>query len=178
MAQLLMYDGAMPTVLRLDYEIREKNGAVLESSAERGPLEFVPGRRRLLPALEEVITKLKVGDEATGELPAARAFGDESLLPTMEIPRGEFPEGELPESGKKYEARTAGGEDVRFRVLSTNEKFVFVRLIHPLADKDIQYRLKLLAVEQPHLPPPVPGHVLGIDSAAIVIEEERSGPAS
>jgi FKBP-type peptidyl-prolyl cis-trans isomerase 2 len=168
----------MPPVLKLEYEIRTKNGEVLESSAERGPLEFVPGRRRLLPALEAVISKLRVGDEAKGELPASRAFGDESVLPTMEIARSEFPAGELPEAGKRYEARTATGEKVSFRVLSASERFVHVRLLHPLAEADIEYRLRLLAVEQPHLPPPLPARAIGIDSAAIVILEERSGPVS
>jgi FKBP-type peptidyl-prolyl cis-trans isomerase 2 len=166
----------MPPVLKLEYEIRTKHGEVLESSAERGPLEFVPGRRRLLPALEAVIAKLRVGDEAKGELPASRAFGDESVLPTMEIARSEFPAGELPEAGKRYEARTASGEKVSFRVLSASERFVQVRLLHPLAEADIEYRLRLLAVEQPHLPPPLPARAIGIDSAAIVILEERSGP--
>ena len=167
----------MPTVLRLEYEIRTKNGEVLESSADRGPLEFVPGRRRLLPALEEVIAKLKVGEEAKGELPAAKAFGDPALLPTMEIARAEFPAGELPEAGKRFEAKTANGEAVRFLVLSSNEKFVTVRLMHPLADADLEYRFKLLDAHESQVPPPLPAHVLGIDSSAIVvIEEERSGP--
>jgi len=166
----------MPPVLRLEYEIRTKNGEVLESSTDRCPLEFVPGRRRLLPALEEVISRLKVGDEAKGELPAARAFGDESQLPTMEIPRAEFGSGEAPEPGKQFEARTATGETVRFRVLSTNEKFVHVRLVHPLAEADIVYRFKLLAVEDRSVPPPLPAVAIGIDSAAIEIIEERSGP--
>jgi peptidylprolyl isomerase len=167
----------MPTVLRLEYEIRTKKGEVLESSTDRGPLELILGRRRLLPALEEVISKLKIGEEAKGELAAAKAFGDESLLPTMEIARAEFPAGEAPETGKSYEAKTMTGDGVRFRVLSANERFVTVRLLHPLADADLEYRFKLLGSEETNVPPPVPAHVLGIDSAAIVvIEEERSGP--
>ncbi|MGZ5252690.1 MAG: FKBP-type peptidyl-prolyl cis-trans isomerase, partial [Caldimonas sp.] len=115
-----------PPILRLEYEIRTKSGETLESSAARGPLEFVPGRRRLLPALEQVIARLRVGEEVSGELEAARAFGDESVLPTMEISRSEFPEGETPEAGKKYEAKTADGNAVTFRVLSSGERFVHV----------------------------------------------------
>src|SRR2546423_7988127 len=116
------------TLLKLEYEIRTKNGYVLECSELRGPLEFVPGRRRLLPALEQVIARLRVGEEVSGELEAARAFGDESVLPTMEISRAEFPDGEVPEAGKKYEAKTADGNAVTFRVLSNGERFVHVRL--------------------------------------------------
>ena len=162
-----------PPVLRLEYEIRTKSGALLESSGERGPLEFVPGRRRLLPALEGVIARLRVGEEARGELEAAHAFGDESLLPTMEISRAEFPDGDAPEVGKRYEARTGGGESVRFRVLSASERFVKVRLLHPLADADLEYRFKLIAVEDGR-PPPLPARAIGIDSAAIQIVEERA----
>jgi FKBP-type peptidyl-prolyl cis-trans isomerase SlyD len=164
-----------PPVLRLEYEIRTKEGEVLESSADRGPLEFVPGRRRLLPALENVIARLQVGQEVKGELEAARAFGDESVLPTMEISRGEFPEGAVPEPGNQYEARTVDGNNVRFRVLSANDRFVHVRLLHPLADADLAYRFKLIAVDDPSLPPPLPARAVGIESSAIqIILEERA----
>ena len=161
-----------PPVLRLEYEIRTKSGELLESSAGRGPLEFVPGRRLLLPALEKVIARLRVGDEVSGELPAAHAFGDESVLPTMEISRAEFPNGEAPEVGKKYQAKTADGNAVSFRVLSGDERFVHVRLLHPLADADLEYRFKLIAVDDPSLPPPVPAQAIGIESSAIEIVEE------
>jgi len=161
-------------MLRLEYEIRTKSGELLESSADRGPLEFVPGRRRLLPALECVIARLQVGEEVSGDLEAARAFGDESVLPTMDIARAEFPEGETPEVGRKYEAKTADGSGVRFRVLSIDENVVQVRLLHPLADADLEYRFKLLAVEDPSLPPPLPALAIGIDSTAIQILEERA----
>lgn len=165
----------MPVIVRLEYEIRIKDGELLESSEERGPLEFVPGRRRLLPALEQVIAKMRVGDEVRGELPAARAFGDESVLPTMDIARSEFGDGEEPQPGRQYEARTAGGgEPVRFRVLSSSERFVHVQLLHPLADKDLTYRFKLLAADDPSLPPPLPARAIGIDSTAIQILEEQA----
>lgn len=161
----------MPKIVKLEYEIRTRDGELLESSRQRGPLEFVPGRRRLLPALEQVIAKLHVGDEVEGRLDAAHAFGDESVLPTMDIARSEFG-ADAPEAGKQYEAKTAGGEPVRFRVLELKEQSVHVRLLHPLADKDLEYRFKLLAVEDPSLPPPLPARAIGVDSAAIQLLEE------
>jgi FKBP-type peptidyl-prolyl cis-trans isomerase 2 len=161
--------------------VRTKNGAILESSDDRGLLELVPGRRRLLPALEEIIAGLRVGQEAAGELPARRAFGDESVLPTMHIARSEFPAREAakpPTCGDRYEANTPIGDFVRFSVLSVDDAFVHVRLLHPLHEADLEYRFKLLAVNELGAPPPLPAHALGIDSAAIEIIEERSGPAS
>jgi FKBP-type peptidyl-prolyl cis-trans isomerase SlyD len=170
----------MTAVLRLEYEVRTKNGAILESSDDRGLLELEPGRRRLLPALEEVIAGLRVGQEAHGELPAARAFGDESVLPTMAIAVSEFPSATRPEPGRRFEATTPIGDFVRFLVLSVDDCFVHVRLLHPLHDTDLEYRFKLLASRAVSSPPPLPAHALGIDSAAIQLidERERSGPAS
>ena len=168
----------MTSVLRLEYEVRTKNGAILESSDDRGLLELVPGRHRLLPALEEIIATLRVGQEARGELPAHRAFGDESVLPTMHIARSEFPSPTVPQAGERYEANTPIGDFVRFSVLAVVDAFVHVRLLHPLNEADLEYRFKLLAVNELGAPPPLPAHVLGIDSAAIEIIEERSGPAS
>lgn len=158
-------------VLHLEYEIRTTSGELVESSARSGRLEFVPGRRLFLPALERVIARLRVGEEVKGELEAAHAFGDESILPTMEILRAEFTGGEAPEPGRKYEARTVDGNTVNFRVLSANDRFVHVRLLHPLADADLVYRFKLIAVEDRSSPPPLPGHALGIDSSTMRILE-------
>ena len=59
-----------------------------------------------------------------------------------------------------------------FRVLSSNDRFVHVRLLHPLADADLEYRFKLIAVEDPSLPPPLPARAIGIESSAIQILEE------
>lgn len=163
----------MAVVLQLEYELRTKEGTLIESSAEHGPLEFVPGRRRLLPAIERLIAKLQVGEEIVGELPATRAFGDEGVLPTMELGRPEF--GDEPQVGRQYEAKTSEGAPVRFRVLGVGERTVRVQLLHPLADHDLRYRLKLLAATDPSLPPPLPAQALGIDSAAILlVPEERA----
>ena len=56
-------------------------------------------------------------------------------------------------------------------MLSSNDRFVHVRLLHPLADADLEYRFKLIAVEDPSLPPPLPARAIGIESSAIMIVE-------
>ena len=163
----------MKPIVRIEYEIKIKDGPVLESSHERGPLELVMGERRLLPRLEQLIARLAVGEEAAGVLAAPEAFGDEALSPTRDIPRGEFPPDEPLQPGRIFEAHTAGGEPVRFRVEKVADQCVTVRFLHPLAEKDLEYRMKVLAIVDRN-PPPPPASALGIDSAAICIDEERA----
>ena len=149
-------------IVTLEYEIKVADGAVLESSAQRGPLRFISGTGQLLPALEKRITKLKVDQEESGVIPAKEAFGDVSALPLKAIPRKEFPANEKLEAGRIFEARAASGEPVRFQVDHTDGETVHVRFLHPLHDKDIAYRVKVLSVEDAASPPAIPAAALGL----------------
>lgn len=162
-------------VIRLDYEIKVKGGELIESSNERGPLEFVLGQRRLLPALEAKIADMKVGEEKRGVLPAAEAFGDESQLPTKEIRKSEFPTSDELVVGRVFEARATETQSVSFRIVAVGPETVTVKFLHPLAGADLEYRLKVIASEPVAVrraPPPVPAAALGIDSNAIRLTED------
>jgi FKBP-type peptidyl-prolyl cis-trans isomerase 2 len=157
----------MKRAIWIEYELKLKDGTPIEKAT----LGFVPGRDQILPALEKRIVSMAVGEVAIGILRSEEAFGDVSLLPTAEIARTEFPPDAHVEVGHLFEARAADGENVKFEVLEVGESLVKVRFLHPLAEHDIEYRLRV--IEPPlKAPPPVPGHALGIDSAAIQLDVE------
>jgi FKBP-type peptidyl-prolyl cis-trans isomerase 2 len=159
--------------LHLEYAIRVKNGDVIESSEERGPLVFVPGRRRLLPALEHIIASMQVGETRRGELAARDAFGNEELLPLREIPSGEFPDDSPPVVGKVYVARTADEDrPLKFKVASIDGATVLARFLHPLGEHDLEYHLKLLEAQSLD-PPPPPARAFGLDSTAIQLWDSQ-----
>lgn len=159
------------SVITLAYELRTKAGALIESSETCGPIRFVPGRGMLLPALESRIASLSPGDEAEGELEARRAFGDPERLPLMELKRTEFGADEELEVGRRFEAKSPSGDPVRFEIVEVDGDRVRVRVLHPLADEDIVYKLRVLE-KSSLLPPPLPAAALGIDSAAIQLFPE------
>jgi len=154
-------------IVTLEYEIRIAGGELLESSAQRGPLRFVAGTGQLLPALEKRIDKLGAGEEESGVLPAKDAFGDVSQLPIKSIPRREFPSSEKLEPGRSFEAKAPNGEQIRFGIVEAGPEVVQVRYLHPLHDKDIAYRVKVLSVEDARRPPALPPAVLGLE----IVEE-------
>ena len=150
-------------IVSLEYEIRVEGGELLESSAQRGALRFVSGTGQLLPALEQRIDKLAVDKEESGVIPAKEAFGDESLIPLKEIPRREFPAGEKLDVGRVFEARAAAGEPIRFKVIEAGKDLIKVRYLHPLHDKNIAYKIKVLATERADRPPPLPIGAVGLE---------------
>jgi FKBP-type peptidyl-prolyl cis-trans isomerase 2 len=147
-------------IVSLEYEIKVAGGEVLESSATRGPLRFISGTGQLLPELEKRIAALKPDEESSGVIPAKQAFGDVSTLPIKQIPRGEFPAGEKLDVGRIFEAGAANGVTIRFEVVKVTDDTVEVRFLHALHDKDIAYRVKVLAIEDASRPPALPSDLL------------------
>jgi FKBP-type peptidyl-prolyl cis-trans isomerase 2 len=164
--------------VRIEYELKVKGGPVLESSQKNGPLEYVHGEHRLLPALERHLEGMSLGDEKRGIIPAAEAFGDESALPTMDMLKKEFPADEKLTVGRVFMAKAKEGKDaVRFRIVAIDGERIKVRLLHELSDRDIEFSVKILGVVAPRerrnvlKPPPPPAAALGIDADIITTDE-------
>jgi FKBP-type peptidyl-prolyl cis-trans isomerase 2 len=134
--------------VRIEYELKIEGGDVIESSAQRGPLEFVHGDGKMLPGFEKRMEGMSKGEERDGVIPAAEAFGTEDSLPTMQLARAHFPSSEPLELGKAFEAKDAGGNPVRFKVIKIEGNEVTVRLDHPLAGKAIRFKVKVLEISE------------------------------
>lgn len=157
------------SIVRLEYELRVKGGDVIESSARSGPIQYVHGEAKLLPALEKRLEGLAAGQSLDGIIPAAEATPPEGSLPSRSVPRAEFPVDAKIDVGTLYEAHTATGAIVNLRILAADDKHVTVRLLPPLAGKDLAFKVKIISIEDPvsHLreivlkkPPPLPAEAL------------------
>lgn len=159
-------------VVRIEYEIRVKGGDIIESSARSGPVQYVQGEGKLLPALEKRLVGLETGATLEGQIPAAEAIPPEDSLPTRDIPRGEFAKDAKLEVGALFEAHAAGGSVINLRVIAVDDARVTVRLLPPLAGKDLAFKVKVIRIEDPvsHLvsvvrkpPPPLPAEAIHLE---------------
>jgi FKBP-type peptidyl-prolyl cis-trans isomerase 2 len=153
--------------VRLDYELKVKGGAVIESSAKAGPIVYEHGAGKMLPGLEKRLEGMAIGDEKRGVIPASEAFGTEESLPTKDVARAEFPKDAALEPGQVFEARDAAGQPVSFKIVSATGDSVRIRFLHPLAGKDIEFYVKVLMIDDPATrkraglaPPPPPAEAL------------------
>lgn len=145
--------------VQIDYELSVKGGDVIESSARSGPLRYVHGQGKMLPGLESRLVGLAPGDEKRGEIPAKDAFGSEDTLPIKHMTKADFPKGAKLEGGAVFEAKSPTGEPIRLKIVSASGDKVQARLLHPLVGRDLVFRVKVLAVNDPSKPPPPPGTV-------------------
>ncbi len=146
----------------IEYELKVQDGAVIESSANKGPLTYVQGGGKMLAGLENRLAGMSVGQEKRGTIPAKEAFGTEDGLPTKQMARKSFPANENLEVGRVFQARGSGGGDsVSFKIVAVEKDAITVRFLHPLVGRDIEFKVKVLAVEDRQArqapPPPPPG---------------------
>lgn len=131
---------------------------------EKSTVEFVVGSGKFLPALEDILMGLEKGAKKEGILKAKDAFGNPALHPIKKMKRTDFPKDAKLEPGEKLVA--AGADQAHMNVILKIEKVsgddVEVRLVHPLAEKDLKYSLEVVNVSDPR-PPAIPAAALELE---------------
>ncbi len=132
---------------------------------EKSVVEYIQGGGAMLPGLEKVLQGLEAGAKKDGVLTAKDAFGNPALHPVKKMKRAEFPKDLKLKLGERF---TAKGVDGKLDVVLAIERMagddVDVRLVHPLADKDLRYECEIISVTDPK-PPPLPARAMKLDDA-------------
>ncbi|MCE9576844.1 MAG: FKBP-type peptidyl-prolyl cis-trans isomerase [Deltaproteobacteria bacterium] len=131
---------------------------------EKSVVEYIQGSGKMLPALEAQLDGLEKGAAKKGTIKAKDAFGNPALHPTKKVKKSEFPKDAKLKAGEQFAAKGPNGQDVIMRIEKVTGDEVEVRLVHPLADKDLSFDVEVLAVTDP-APPPVPAAALKLDDA-------------
>ncbi len=136
----------------LEYSVQLEDGSYVKG--ENGPvfMNFIAGYGQVLPALELRLTGLEEGTETRFVIPAHRAFGkhDPGLVKRRSFE--EFPEGRDLVPGKWIVATNPDtGAQYGYFVQSRDDEAVTLDFNHPLAGKDLYYRVKVVSV-RPALP--------------------------
>lgn len=136
-------------VVTIEYKITTDKGALIESSATRGPLTFVYGKQSLLPGFDAKIKGMKIGEEKSFKLPPEEAFGTIETAPVTTMHRTEFPPNEELKPGKIFKAKDPNtGNDIIIYIVKDLGNEVEVKLLHPLFGKTIQCEVKIIDIKE------------------------------
>jgi FKBP-type peptidyl-prolyl cis-trans isomerase SlyD len=128
---------------------------------EKNQVEFVFGNGAMLSGLEAVLEGLEKGAKREGTLKAKDAFGNSAMHPLKKMKRTEFPKDLELKIGEKLVAKGVNDMNVIMKIEKVSGDEVEVRLVHPLAEKDIKYAVEVVAVRPPPpAPPPPPADAL------------------
>ena len=132
------------------------------ASLEKSTVEYIHGAGTMLVGLEGVLAGLEKGAKREGVIKAKDAFGNPSMHPLKKMKRTEFPKDVKLVAGEQFAAQGANHMNVVLRIEKLEGDDVDVRLVHPLAEKDIKYSVEVVQVSDPR-PPPMPAQALELE---------------
>ncbi len=132
-------------IVTLAYTLKDTDGNLLDGSDRSGPMRYLHGAGRTLPALEQAVAGLEPGAQMVVELTPEQAFGarDESRI--VQAPREQLPPDV--QVGMTVTAEDEGGRRFLLRVVGLDDEKVTLDGNHPLAGLDLVFEVTVLAVE-------------------------------
>jgi FKBP-type peptidyl-prolyl cis-trans isomerase 2 len=131
-------------------------------SLEKSTVEYIHGGGTMLTGIEAVLVGLEKGAKREGVIKAKDAFGNPAMHPLKKMKRNEFPKDLKLAPGEQLVAKGVNDMNVVLRIEKVTGDEVDVRLVHPLAEKDIKYTVEVVQVSDPR-PPPVPVQALELE---------------
>ncbi|MCG3205076.1 MAG: Trigger factor [Elusimicrobia bacterium] len=131
------------------------DGAVVDSSVNKTPLEFVHGGGQIIPGLEEQIVGLKVGEKKHITLAPENGYGAINPKAQQKVPKKAFGDVSQLKVGMTVNGQN-GGRPVQAKVVSIGSKDITLDFNHPLAGKTLDFDIEIMAIEKASTPPTVP----------------------
>ncbi|TJZ60745.1 peptidylprolyl isomerase [Sphingobacterium olei] len=157
-------------VVTLNYILHtvEGNGekTFVEQTTTENPLTFLYGVGMMLPKFEEKIAGLNEGDKSSFELDAVDAYGERDDKAIAQLPADMFNETGLPPVGEVLPLQDNQGNQFRAVVVEVTPEAVVADLNHPMAGKNLNFDIEILAVRPATEEELSHGHAHGADGHA------------
>jgi len=135
--------------VKVDYTGTLDDGTVFDSSSKHGkPLEFKIGEKQVIPGFEKAVMGLKKGQEKTVKLKSAEAYGDRNPKLIRKIPKEQMPKDKQIKAGMILVMTLPNGAQLPAKIAEVTDKEVTLDLNHPLAGKNLNFKLKLSEVSK------------------------------
>ncbi|MDR2534378.1 MAG: FKBP-type peptidyl-prolyl cis-trans isomerase [Tannerellaceae bacterium] len=127
---------------------------LMERATREAPMSFISGSDMLIPAFEEKLEGLKVGDKFKFTLIPAQAYGEYNEEHFMEIPKSAFEVGgqfraDVVQEGKIVPMYDDKGSRLNGSVMEVRENTVMVDFNHPLAGETLHFNGEVIDVHIP-----------------------------
>ncbi len=134
-------------VITIEY-VLSADGDVVDSSEQSGPLRYVHGEGRIIPGLERALADRMEGEHVHVVIPPEEAYGFHDPERVEVVPRTSLdPAGEV-HVGMRFEAESPQGIVVA-TVIALEGDDVRIDSNHPLADKELHFDVRVVAVREP-----------------------------
>ncbi len=131
--------------VRVHYTGTLTGGEEFDSSRGRDPLEFTLGGGQVIAGFDDAVTGMAPGEAKTVVIPAEQAYGPRRDEMVGEVPRAQFPPKIEPRVGQQLQMQQ-NGQAFAVTVAEVTDLVVRLDGNHPLAGKDLTFRLELVEI--------------------------------
>jgi len=122
------------------------DGTVFDSSEGKEPLEFTLGEDGIIKGFEEGVRDMKLDEEKTVKIKPEDAYGVQQKELMLEFPRDKFPAEMNIEVGGRLILKGPDGQNLPAVVSEVKSDVVVIDLNHPLAGKELTFKIKVIGV--------------------------------
>ena len=132
--------------VKIHYTGTLDDGTQFDSSAGREPLQFQLGSGQVIPGFDKAVDGMSVGDEQTVEIPCYEAYGPVNENARQTFPRDKIPDDVPLEIGTQLQLSGPQGQPIQVQVAEVSETEVILDANHPLAGKDLTFKIALVEI--------------------------------
>ena len=130
--------------VKVHYTGTLSDGTVFDSSEGKQPLEFTIGNNQVIPGFENGIKGMSLNDEKTIKIDAKDAYGERDERMVVAVPRSKFPP-EI-EAGGQLLLKGPEGQRILAKIKEVKYNDVIIDLNHPLAGKELNFKVKVVGI--------------------------------
>ncbi|MGD8471906.1 MAG: peptidylprolyl isomerase [Desulfobacteraceae bacterium] len=132
--------------VKIHFTGKMQDDTVVETSKERGPLEFKIGEGNVISGLEQGIIGMQVGDKKTLTISPQEAFGVPRQELMVELNKDEIPEGIKLAVGIHLDIQASDGQTFKVKVVDVKEDTITLDANHPLAGVTLIFDVELIEI--------------------------------
>jgi len=138
--------------VKVAYEAMLEDKEIFDSSNDSGLMEFIVGFGTVFPGIEAAVVGMKQGETKVIKLPASGAYGERDEELVQELPRQSLSAELSPQPGMiigMMVERDGKKQQVPASITAVAENTVTIDYNHPLAGREIFYRITVEAINEP-----------------------------
>jgi FKBP-type peptidyl-prolyl cis-trans isomerase 2 len=133
--------------VKVDYTGSLDDGTVFDSSEGKTPLEFEAGTGKVIKGFDEAVLGMKEKEEKTVKIKSEDAYGVRNPQLTQTVPKDKLPPQEL-KPGMMLLLKSPDGQSIPAKIAEVNDDGAVIDLNHPLAGKDLKFKIKVVEVKK------------------------------
>lgn len=123
----------------IDYELKDEQGLVMDTSNGREPLNYIHGHGSLIVGLEKALEGKAIGNEFNVKISPEDAYGQRNQDLIQKLPRKDLSGTDEIKLGMQLELKFENGDLRLVTVTEIDDHYVTFDGNHPLAGKDLNF---------------------------------------